>query len=102
MIRRPPRSTLFPYTTLFRSCHGHRAAADRERRCRRGRHWRGSHSGGHDWSPLAERVGLIGIEGPYLGYGALSVALPGGAPLPVGEPDGHAVCDQNALGVAAQ
>src|SRR3712207_8680337 len=23
MIRRPPRSTLFPYTTLFRS-HGHR------------------------------------------------------------------------------
>src|SRR2546429_7447315 len=24
MIRRPPRSTLFPYTTLFRSCSGHR------------------------------------------------------------------------------
>src|SRR3712207_7241899 len=23
MIRRPPRSTLFPYTTLFRSQHGH-------------------------------------------------------------------------------
>src|SRR2546427_7538311 len=22
MIRRPPRSTLFPYTTLFRSLHG--------------------------------------------------------------------------------
>src|SRR3712207_8458440 len=22
MIRRPPRSTLFPYTTLFRSCYG--------------------------------------------------------------------------------
>src|SRR5258707_8527482 len=22
MIRRPPRSTLFPYTTLFRSCQG--------------------------------------------------------------------------------
>src|SRR5256884_1602457 len=22
MIRRPPRSTLFPYTTLFRSIHG--------------------------------------------------------------------------------
>src|SRR2546430_6089075 len=28
MIRRPPRSTLFPYTTLFRS---HRAANDRHR-----------------------------------------------------------------------
>src|SRR5690348_17565071 len=27
MIRRPPRSTLFPYTTLFRSsCHADRAA----------------------------------------------------------------------------
>src|SRR2546426_4682705 len=24
MIRRPPRSTLFPYTTLFRSDHGRR------------------------------------------------------------------------------
>src|SRR5260221_1076926 len=23
MIRRPPRSTLFPYTTLFRSVHDH-------------------------------------------------------------------------------
>src|SRR2546428_13617631 len=27
MIRRPPRSTLFPYTTLFRSTRGARAAA---------------------------------------------------------------------------
>src|SRR2546430_16728804 len=26
MIRRPPRSTLFPYTTLFRSRHRQRAA----------------------------------------------------------------------------
>src|SRR2546429_6454025 len=25
MIRRPPRSTLFPYTTLFRSLHRHHA-----------------------------------------------------------------------------
>src|SRR6201993_5453406 len=29
MIRRPPRSTLFPYTTLFRSMH-HGDAPDRE------------------------------------------------------------------------
>src|SRR2546430_6787347 len=28
MIRRPPRSTLFPYTTLFRSLH-HRRGAQR-------------------------------------------------------------------------
>src|SRR2546425_8017414 len=38
MIRRPPRSTLFPYTTLFRSC---RARPDRRAsgslRTRRGR-----------------------------------------------------------------
>src|SRR5256885_10453809 len=27
MIRRPPRSTLFPYTTLFRSCEAQRRAA---------------------------------------------------------------------------
>src|SRR3712207_8879455 len=28
MIRRPPRSTLFPYTTLFRSCRRSRLSAD--------------------------------------------------------------------------
>src|SRR5258707_4931674 len=33
MIRRPPRSTLFPYTTLFRSWRN-RAACCRPRRCR--------------------------------------------------------------------
>src|SRR3712207_6900672 len=27
MIRRPPRSTLFPYTTLFRSCRSSRTTA---------------------------------------------------------------------------
>src|SRR2546422_8293984 len=33
MIRRPPRSTLFPYTTLFRSHHGDRhGRRDRARR----------------------------------------------------------------------
>src|SRR5258708_30245106 len=34
MIRRPPRSTLFPYTTLFRSCRGH-ADGPLRRRIRR-------------------------------------------------------------------
>src|SRR5256885_12539966 len=29
MIRRPPRSTLFPYTTLFRSVHAAARADDR-------------------------------------------------------------------------
>src|SRR5258708_30456153 len=31
MIRRPPRSTLFPYTTLFRSLYGHLIPAADER-----------------------------------------------------------------------
>src|SRR2546430_5293386 len=35
MIRRPPRSTLFPYTTLFRSSPRHRAIND-EAECRIG------------------------------------------------------------------
>src|SRR5256885_9564141 len=35
MIRRPPRSTLFPYTTLFRSVAVYRQA-DRQRAARRG------------------------------------------------------------------
>src|SRR2546430_6836110 len=34
MIRRPPRSTLFPYTTLFRSPGGVRAARGRGSRSR--------------------------------------------------------------------
>src|SRR2546426_3942180 len=37
MIRRPPRSTLFPYTTLFRS--GGNNAGRRKRSGRSGGHW---------------------------------------------------------------
>src|SRR3989442_3608464 len=36
MIRRPPRSTLFPYTTLFRSAWQRRTEPARERRPLRG------------------------------------------------------------------
>src|SRR3712207_6876842 len=32
MIRRPPRSTLFPYTTLFRSLFSHLSAMDSQAR----------------------------------------------------------------------
>src|SRR5258708_11655247 len=47
MIRRPPRSTLFPYTTLFRS---HRVGAgDRQEDCRR------TPRPGHDREPAATR-----------------------------------------------
>src|SRR5438067_4377555 len=50
MIRRPPRSTLFPYTTLFRSC-GFSNAVDgrppdapllRQKYCRRKQHRHGN------------------------------------------------------------
>src|SRR3712207_7985667 len=50
MIRRPPRSTLFPYTTLFRSRRG--AAA----RCR------AAHDR-HAVGPRVERAGLAGLDG---------------------------------------
>src|SRR2546427_2682469 len=41
MIRRPPRSTLFPYTTLFRSLPTRRVSARRTPPCRSRRrgHW---------------------------------------------------------------
>src|SRR6266536_5983580 len=55
MIRRPPRSTLFPYTTLFRSCwpaRGRRAVS--RRRWRR----RSDRSEEHT-SELQSRVDLV-------------------------------------------
>src|SRR5436309_8607137 len=48
MIRRPPRSTLFPYTTLFRSDRGE------GRRRGRGRHHR------HQYDRLAAGRGIAG------------------------------------------
>src|SRR2546425_5020926 len=42
MIRRPPRSTLFPYTTLFRSWHA-RDGLDTRRRARVSRDEREGH-----------------------------------------------------------
>src|SRR3712207_7269276 len=44
MIRRPPRSTLFPYTTLFRSAA---VRADGGPRVDQGLHRRGHGGGGH-------------------------------------------------------
>src|SRR5687768_18541590 len=58
MIRRPPRSTLFPYTTLFRSPH--RRETDRTARrtpCdpRRARRWRSE----EHTSELQSRLHLV-------------------------------------------
>src|SRR3712207_7247192 len=55
MIRRPPRSTLFPYTTLFRSRHHEVAVtgllANRDQI-----------SGNHGFGGLDEGVGVDGFE----------------------------------------
>src|SRR2546430_12461864 len=52
MIRRPPRSTLFPYTTLFRSPRA--VPAERDRHLHVGREGRGhrGRGGGQDAEPL--------------------------------------------------
>src|SRR3712207_8173173 len=62
MIRRPPRSTLFPYTTLFRSGPGHPERADRIRVIE-------SVLAGHDWlgyerreAPQATREQLLAVH----------------------------------------
>src|SRR2546426_1169581 len=59
MIRRPPRSTLFPYTTLFRSDRGaRRARADARSDDRTGRgERRPSRGAGHGASRPAQRAG---------------------------------------------
>src|SRR2546429_6155434 len=51
MIRRPPRSTLFPYTTLFRSPRVLRPP-------RRGLH--------HEYPPLAVRMDRDVVHGPKI------------------------------------
>src|SRR5260370_9933707 len=58
MIRRPPRSTLFPYTTLFRSlCAGRGAERDERTRPRETgkREARGYHRAGAGLYPRASR-----------------------------------------------
>src|SRR2546427_901476 len=54
MIRRPPRSTLFPYTTLFRSSRSHRGARALRVGGRRGGGEGAAHtSGGRVWGDRA-------------------------------------------------
>src|SRR2546429_4293660 len=58
MIRRPPRSTLFPYTTLFRS-----RLAELERPGRQGRrHGRGTHGSRHLTNPPVPELALRSEE----------------------------------------
>src|SRR3712207_7877797 len=52
MIRRPPRSTLFPYTTLFRSARGR----DSQSRSHFQNIWLRGHQG-HERGPVPARTG---------------------------------------------
>src|SRR5256885_10892757 len=54
MIRRPPRSTLFPYTTLFRSVPERRSFAGKRCRARREPEARGTDFGLHGGEGRAE------------------------------------------------
>src|SRR5256885_10778324 len=81
MIRRPPRSTLFPYTTLFRSprVRGKLAPRHHEHHCCGGHH---QHIGADEPAEIAERkedCALPMIEVPPGGLeqarGALNVGF---------------------------
>src|SRR2546422_2199342 len=61
MIRRPPRSTLFPYTTLFRSRLERRAGAPRVREARNARNPGVAHA------PLRRAGELVGGRGVLQG-----------------------------------
>src|SRR2546429_742843 len=71
MIRRPPRSTLFPYTTLFRSTEGEGAAAEVQRTAGRGAEAAGrgaAASQGQRARLCRDRAGLVVAQGgPQLG-----------------------------------
>src|SRR3712207_3124256 len=81
MIRRPPRSTLFPYTTLFRSADRPRRAGDR------GRGPRGDPRLPLARGPPRDRGGLAGAPGRAAGRGR----RPAGDPPPGGDAGGGGV-----------
>src|SRR3712207_8644136 len=64
MIRRPPRSTLFPYTTLFRSGHGHHVTAHQDHEAGPGREAHLAHVQGVAGGRSSQRgVGGEGVLG---------------------------------------
>src|SRR3712207_3941046 len=80
MIRRPPRSTLFPYTTLFRSgSASHRAARDRLATGALARWMRACAT--HPWRVIFGWIGLvvvlIGLNGAFGGQLRDEFEIPG-------------------------
>src|SRR5258708_22346737 len=66
MIRRPPRSTLFPYTTLFRSL----ASFQIERPARPTPMWIRDLAGALGLSMIAASIVIIGNSTPFPGWAA--------------------------------
>src|SRR5258706_15196899 len=76
MIRRPPRSTLFPYTTLFRSGRiVHYSNLEEERRANK--RFVELETYGDD-SGFAEALATLGCECANAGFGRLKMVLPVG------------------------
>src|SRR3712207_7114187 len=69
MIRRPPRSTLFPYTTLFRSSAWSRAAVTVTLRCGATLLFAYDSEGGKylSWGPVASSTGAPIFSSPASG-----------------------------------
>src|SRR2546425_1974734 len=65
MIRRPPRSTLFPYTTLFRS--GEEPGGEKRREPRRGQ----------ELPPVGQRVQAPSVPDEYLPVAVVGAREPG-------------------------
>src|SRR5256886_13957838 len=112
MIRRPPRSTLFPYTTLFRSLlrvpqaaggagrlHRERRAADRGTREAGGAQFRGAAAGGGPGGggaprAHADRSARRAREGDHAGGRGVSASPPVGAGVSLGgapDDDAHRI-----------
>src|SRR3712207_7015959 len=74
MIRRPPRSTLFPYTTLFRSVAGGTLGAGARRRAGRERPGAHGERAGAQEGAAARRLGEDGGAevGRMVGHGRQS------------------------------
>src|SRR5438309_286142 len=64
MIRRPPRSTLFPYTTLFRSLHANDHVADPQPRALPGALVQPGDATDDDVGPQAPPIGAQGPDCP--------------------------------------
>src|SRR2546421_3478882 len=69
MIRRPPRSTLFPYTTLFRSRADARRAAARAAQPARAAQGRRRDLGGRRGRVRPDRPALLGPDRDQRGFG---------------------------------